>query len=85
MHINISNVEAFPYLNQMTIWRLRPDGTLDTSFDNDGFATFFSVTHNEGDSTGASILIGDDETIYVGGSTSGGANTDADFAIWNYR
>ncbi|MGD8641028.1 MAG: Calx-beta domain-containing protein, partial [Gammaproteobacteria bacterium] len=82
---SFSYVEVSPYLNQMTLWRLTPDGTLDTSFDNDGFASFFSATHADGDGVGRAVLIGNDESIYSAGYTYGGANTDADFAIWNYR
>jgi uncharacterized delta-60 repeat protein len=68
----------------MTIWRYNSNGTLDTTFDSDGFVSHHGAAGGSGNDIGYSIQIQSDGKYVVAG-VSRGATTNDDMTIWRYN
>lgn len=65
-------------------WRYNTDGTLDTTFDNDGFFSHDSAAGGFGEDSGLAIVKDSLERYYIGGfSENNNGNFDATF--WRFR
>ena len=70
--------------NDMALWRLNSNGSLDTSFNNDGFVTHNNAAGgNDDDEGGFSILIDDDGKIWVPGTSTNAAG-NLDMVLWRF-
>ncbi|MBN1897347.1 MAG: hypothetical protein JW827_01100 [Spirochaetes bacterium] len=70
--------------DDMVIWRLNEDGSLDTGFYDKGWVVFHNGAGGGWDDQGDSILIDANDRILVGGA-SYGPNDDYDMTIWRLR
>lgn len=76
--------ESYNGTNQdMAIWRLNSDGSLDTSFDGSGTFVHDSAAGGSGDDIGKSVTITAAGKILVSGSSSNGSNDD--MTIWRHN
>ena len=66
----------------MVIWRYNPDGTLDTSFGNNGVVVHNSAAGGNNHDHGLSITIDSQGKILVTGDSYNGSNYD--MALWRY-
>jgi uncharacterized delta-60 repeat protein len=67
----------------MVIWRYNSDGTLDTTFDDDGFVTHNSAAGGNFIDLGYSIALDSSGRMLVAGTSYNG--TDYDMVIWRYN
>ncbi|MCE5299433.1 MAG: hypothetical protein LLG37_00965 [Spirochaetia bacterium] len=67
--------------NDMVIWRLLPNGTPDTSFNNCGFVTFNGVSG--GNDIAESVMLDNKGRILAAGSSVSGTSTRS--AFWRYN
>lgn len=67
----------------MVIWRYNPDGSLDTSFGNNGIVVHDNAAGGNGNDGGYSITTDSQGRILVAGSSYNGS--DDDMAIWCYK
>ncbi|MCZ6689014.1 MAG: hypothetical protein O7H41_05375 [Planctomycetota bacterium] len=67
----------------MVIWRLNQDGTLDTTFNSQGWVTHHNAAGGGGDDFGYSILEDGIGRILVAGSSLG-PNGDYDMVVWRW-
>jgi len=76
----VGHIKQSDATNRMTLWKYNPDGTLDTSFNSTGFATFNALSDT---SFGIAMTIGPDGSLYVTGQIMT-ENNDFDMAVWKY-
>ena len=67
----------------MVIWRYNSNGTLDTSFGNNGIVVHNNAAGGNGHDVGDSIFVDSTGKIYVTGSSFNGSNYD--MVIWRYK
>ncbi|MCP4130786.1 MAG: hypothetical protein GY754_07375 [bacterium] len=67
----------------MTIWKFNSDGSLDTSFDDDGVITHNSAAGGNEEDCGRSMYVAADGSVYVTGFSEKVEN-DEDMVIWKY-
>ena len=80
----IGSSESAAAGNDMTIWRLSPNGSLDTTFDGDGIATHNNAAGGSGDDQGFVGALDPQGRILVAGlSTVSGAYSTP--CIWRYK
>ncbi|MDD2942633.1 MAG: hypothetical protein PHC51_06670 [bacterium] len=68
----------------MVVWKLTPDGNLDTSFSDNGFASFDNAAGGSGNDSGSELALDSIGNIYVAG-TSIGPSATLDMAIWKIK
>jgi uncharacterized delta-60 repeat protein len=69
--------------SDMVIWRYDSGGSLDTSFNGQGWVTHNSAAGGNDSDTGSCLVVSEDEKILVAGF-SGNVAGDPDMAIWRY-
>ncbi|EDP74720.1 hypothetical protein [Hydrogenivirga sp. 128-5-R1-1] len=67
----------------MVVWRYNPDGTLDTSFGNNGFVVHHNAAGGNNHDYGRSIVIDKQKRILIGGSSFN--TSDEDMVVWRYN
>lgn len=70
--------------NDMTIWRINSDGSLDSSFNGSGFLKHNGAAGGNGPDTGFSLDIDSNGRYVVAGSSANGSGSSA-MAIWRYQ
>ncbi len=78
--ISYSNAENY----DMVIWRYNPDGTLDTTFGNDGIVINDNAAGGNGNDTGNSIHIDSKGRILIAGSSQNDYGNRG-MVIWRYN
>jgi uncharacterized delta-60 repeat protein len=68
----------------MVIWRYNSNGTLDSSFGNNGIVVYNNAAGGNGDDIGNSIYVDSTGKIYVTGSSKNSSGND-DMVIWRYN
>ncbi len=68
--------------NAMTVWRYKPDGTLDTSFNRTGIFSISGTAFGEGDDYGHGVAIDHQGRIVVVGESHNSDNTAGKMVIW---
>ena len=79
------NTTSGVYNYDMVIWRYNPDGTLDTSFNGQGYVVHGNAAGGNGDDYGNAIAIDSLGRVVVVGSSYGGASRRMDMVIWRYH
>lgn len=69
--------------DDMAIWRLNGNGTLDTTFKGKGFVTHHAAAGGNGSDWGRAVVIDGKGRVVVSGQ-SANAGGDTDMAVWRY-
>ncbi len=69
--------------SDMVIWRYMPDGSLDSTFGNNGIVVHDNASGGNSDDEGSSITIDSQERILVTGYSYNSSN-NSDMVIWRY-
>ncbi|MGC4116432.1 MAG: hypothetical protein QM765_18015 [Myxococcales bacterium] len=67
--------------DQMTVWKLKEDGTLDTAFGGTGYRSFPPATAGRGPEVGNAVRVDRGGKILVAGASRSPAGDD-DLAVW---
>jgi uncharacterized delta-60 repeat protein len=68
----------------LAIWRFRPDGTPDTTFNSTGYVTHNGAAGGDGNDWGRAVAIDARGRIVVAGQSQN-ASDNADMAVWRYN
>ena len=69
--------------NDMTIWRLNQNGTLDSSFNSNGIVTHEGAAGASGNDRGMAIITDASDNILIAGRSFNGS--DFDMVIWRFK
>jgi uncharacterized delta-60 repeat protein len=67
----------------LAVWRINTDGTLDTTFNGTGFATHGNAAGGNGNDVGRAVAVDGSGRIVVTGWSRGAGATD-DMVVWRY-
>ena len=80
--IVIAGSSNSPTSEDMAVWRFLPDGTLDPSFNGQGWAVHDNAAGGQGDDRAWAVAISPAGRIVIAGLSEG--PTDRDMAVWRY-
>ena len=70
--------------SDMVIWRYMPDGSLDSTFGNNGIVVHDNASGGNSDDEGRSITIDSEDRILVTGYSYNSSDNSEDMVIWRY-
>jgi uncharacterized delta-60 repeat protein len=80
-----SSVDVSGYYDDMVIWRYNSNGTLDTTFNGQGWVTHDNAAGGNGADCGLNVTLDSSGRILVAGISERYADAEWDMAIWRYN